>query len=90
MNCKNFKMVFQTPPKFFENKADATIYVCKFKKKKFIETLSYWEFKDYWANCVNPEEVAHYEPPHLDLYCLQIQLFSFVALLVLKYSVWLE
>ena len=29
------------------------------------------------ANSVDPDEVAHYEPPHLDLCCLQMQLFSF-------------
>ena len=22
-----------------------------------------------FANCVDPDEVAHYEPPHLDLLC---------------------
>ena len=29
------------------------------------------------ANSVDLDEVAHYEPPHLDLHCLQIK--SFVA-----------
>ena len=28
------------------------------------------------ANSVDLDEVAHYEPPHQDLRCLQIQLFS--------------
>ena len=28
------------------------------------------------ANNLDPDDVAHYEPPHLDLHCLQIQLFS--------------
>ena len=28
------------------------------------------------ANSVELDEVAHYEPPHQDLRCLQIQLFS--------------
>ena len=28
------------------------------------------------ANSVDLDEVAHYEPPHPDLRCLQIQLFS--------------
>ena len=27
-------------------------------------------------NSVDLDEVAHYEPPHQDLLCLQIQLFS--------------
>ena len=32
-------------------------------------------------NSVDPDEVAHYEPPHLNLPCLQVQLFSFLELL---------
>ena len=28
------------------------------------------------TNSVDPDEVAHDEPPHQDLHCLQIQLFS--------------
>ena len=27
-------------------------------------------------NSVDPDEVAHYEPPHQHLRCLQIQVFS--------------
>ena len=35
------------------------------------------------ANRVDPHEAAHYEPPHVDLHCLQIiELFPvFLALL---------
>ena len=29
---------------------------------------------------VDLDEVAHYEPPHQDLHCLQIQLFSSLVL----------
>ena len=29
---------------------------------------------------VDPDEVAHYEPPHLDLCCLRIQLMSLILL----------
>ena len=36
------------------------------------------------ANRVDPDEVAHYEPPLLDLHCLQIQLFSYFGTLRLK------
>ena len=32
-------------------------------------------FKDKKAKSVYPDEVAHNKPPHLDLGCLQIQLF---------------
>ena len=31
-------------------------------------------------NSEDLDEVAHYEPPHQDLHCLQIQLFSSVVL----------
>ena len=31
---------------------------------------------------MDPNEVAHYEPLHVDLCCLQIQLFSFLPLRV--------
>ena len=32
------------------------------------------------ANSVDLDEVAHYEPPHIDLCCLHIQLFSSLVL----------
>ena len=32
------------------------------------------------ANSVESDKVAHYEPPHQDLHCLQIQLFSSLVL----------
>ena len=38
--------------------------------------MSYLEFKDKRANSVDPDEVAHDEPPQQELPCLQIQLFS--------------
>ena len=46
--------------------------------------MSYWEFKDKRANSVDLDEVAHYEPPHQDLHCLQIPLFSSLVLQELK------
>ena len=36
--------------------------------------------KDWRTNSVDLDEVAHYEPPHQDLSCLQIQLFSSLVL----------
>ena len=42
--------------------------------------MSYYEFKDLRANSVDPDEVAHYESPCLNLHCFQIQLFSFLVL----------
>ena len=36
--------------------------------------------KDQRANSVDLDEVAHDEPPHQDLRCLQIQLFSSLVL----------
>ena len=41
--------------------------------------MSYREFKDDRANSIDPDEVAHKEPPHLYLRCLQIQLLSFLV-----------
>ena len=43
-------------------------------QKCFAQAILYWEFEDQRANSVDPDEVAHNEPPHLDLRCLQIQL----------------
>ena len=34
----------------------------------------------YGANSVDLDEVAHDEPPHLALRCLQVQLFLFLGL----------
>ena len=31
-------------------------------------------------HCIDPDEMAHYEPSHLDLQCLQIQLLLSLAL----------
>ena len=36
------------------------------------------------GNSVDLDEVAHNEPPHQDLSCLQIQLFSSLVLIELK------
>ena len=45
-----------------------------------VQALSYCEFKDQRANSVDLYEVAHHEPPHQDLHCLHIQLFSSLVL----------
>ena len=55
-------------------KAENNVCICK-TSKCFIQDKSYWEFKDYSADSVDPDEVAHYEPPHLVLHSLQLQLF---------------
>ena len=52
----------------------------KKKKKKNIHANSYSKFRDWRTNSVELDEVAHYEPPHKDLHCLQIYLFSSLAL----------
>ena len=57
-------------------KADNKIFFSKFSKN-CLSKLSYQEFKNQWANSVGLDEVAHNEPPHQDLCCLQIQLFSY-------------
>ena len=46
--------------------------------------MSYLEFKEERANSLDLDEVAHDEPPHQDLRCLQIQLFSTLVLKGLK------
>ena len=36
---------------------------------------------------VDPDEVAHHDPPHLDLGCLQIDWFNFgITEIITKYS----
>ena len=53
------------------------------KKKKIIQFISWSEFKGYchWrVKSVDLDEVAYSEPPHQDLYCLQIWLFSALVL----------
>ena len=39
-------------------------------------TLSAREKTAEFANSIDPDEVAHNEPPHLDLHCLNCQLYS--------------
>ena len=48
-------------------------------QKRFFQPFSYQESKDYLANNVDLDEVAHYEPPYLDLHCVQILLLFFIA-----------
>ena len=43
--------------------------------KIFIQAMSYSEFKDERGKSVDLDEVAHDEPPHPDLRCLQVYLF---------------
>ena len=48
-------------------------FVCKISVQVFQAI-----YEDLRVNSVDLDEVAHYEPPHLDLCCLQIQIFYFV------------
>lgn len=43
--------------------------ICKIKKKQLVQAKSYSEFNDQRADSVDPDEVAHDEPPNLDLCC---------------------
>ena len=52
----------------------------KLKKNCFAQAISYPEFTNKRANSVDLDEVVHHEPPHQDLCCLQILLFSSLAL----------
>ena len=62
------------------NPESAIMQTTKFTSAKVKKEYPYREFKDESSNNVDPDEVAHYEPPHLDLHCLPIQLFSFLAI----------
>ena len=57
-------------------KQTTKIFVCKFSKKFKSKLYHIENSKTRGANSVDLDEVAHYEPPHQDLRCLQIQLFS--------------
>ena len=72
---------------FMEKKTDNKIYVCRISKRV---RLSYMKWRR--ANSVDPDEVAHHEPPHLDLHCFQMQLhvFSFLMLLVLMMFIYVS
>ena len=59
----------------------------KVLKNYFVQAIIYWDFKDQRANSVDPDEAAHYELPHLDLHCLQIEIFSVLVLYDLIYSI---
>ena len=51
----------------------------KFSSANFqikVQAVSYREIKHYRANSVDLDEMAHDEPPHQELRCLQTQLFS--------------
>ena len=53
------------------------MYVLKKTKQKFMFHPSYiiLRIQNQRANIVDLDEVAHYEPPHQDLRCLQMKLF---------------
>ena len=42
--------------------------------------------QDKRANSVDPDEIVHYELPHLDLGCMQSQLISFFTPMTLQMS----
>ena len=51
-----------------------------FQQKKYLE------FKDYRLINEDLDEVAHHEPPHQNLCCLKVQLFSSPVLVVVSHS----
>ena len=58
-----------------------------------VQVISYLEFKDWRANSVDLDEVAHYEAPHQDPRCLQIRLISPLVLKelnILKHCVYAQ
>ena len=54
--------------------------MCKFSKNVKSKLYHIEYSKTRGANSVDPGEVAHYEPLHQDLRCLQIKLFSSLVL----------
>ena len=50
----------------------------------FFQAVLFSEFKRLENKHVDPDEVAHHEPPHLDLHCLQSPLVSFFCALNVK------
>ena len=59
---------------FNYQKAEDKVFICKLSKN--VKSKLYpIENSKMRANSVDLDEVAHYEPPHQDLRCLQIQLF---------------
>ena len=60
-------------------KQTTKLYLQIFEKLSNINCILL-KIKDYSANTVDPDETAHYEPSHLDLQCLQIQLLLCLAL----------
>ena len=56
--------------------ADSKIMSAKFKKKNSLD----YSVKNSKANTVDSDETAHYEPSHVDLQYLQIQVLLCLAL----------
>ena len=65
-----------------KNRQDLRLQTCK---ESFDLANSYGEYKGQRINSVDPDKVAHYEPPLLNLLRLPIQLFSFLALVKVKF-----
>ena len=54
--------------------------VCKIQKNLQFKLYHVENLKTRKANTVDPDDLAHYEPYHLDLQCLKIQLLLCLAL----------
>ena len=53
-------------------KFQTTLFVCfSFSNKQSLEKKFICKLKDWLSNSIGPDEMAHYEPSHLDLCCLQ-------------------
>ena len=61
------------PVKSLTTKKQTTKFSSAKLKKKYIQAISYSEFKDEWASSEDLDEMAqndrHYEPSHQDLRC---------------------
>ena len=70
-----YRFIFQSLSPVFTETGSHIYPSDIFKEKHFNQTISY--FKTTEQNRVNSDEVAHSEPFHLDLHCLQVQLHVF-------------
>ena len=59
------------------------MYICNISNNVSSEYVIL-KIQEKKAKSIDPDEAVHYEPPHQELHCLQVQLFVSVADKVLK------
>ena len=77
---------------------DSRQHIMKFTSANFQKMFFlavYGDCKDQWSSSADQDKATHFEPPHLDLRCLQIQLLSVMTysvsrLLTIMYSAMID